>query len=148
MDPSEIRALPIEERDRILGIQVDFSLIADALNMCAHAIHGIIEAETVAEVTPEDLNDAEVSLPRATEALARLKDEFERSETYLESAKAAFAVKVQELEAERDALQDGPFSEAFENYREALLKAVCYRLKKRFPYSYGPQLESAVLDRR
>lgn len=148
MDLEEIRALPIEERDRILGIQVDFSILTDALNMCAHALHGIIEADTVAEVAPEDLNDAEACLPQATEALARLRDEFERSEKFMESARAAFAVKVQELEAERDALQDGPFSEAFENYREALLKAVCYRLKKRFPYSYGPQLESAVLDRR
>ena len=39
MDREAIRQLPPEERDRLLSIQVDFSLIADALNMSAHATH-------------------------------------------------------------------------------------------------------------
>ena len=99
MDLEEIRALPIEERDRILGIQVDFSILTDALNMCAHALHGIIEADTVAEVAPEDLNDAEACLPQATEALARLRDEFERHDKHLEAAKIGFSEHVCKLRA-------------------------------------------------
>lgn len=98
MDLAEIRSMPVEERDRILGIQVDFSLIADALNMCAHALHGIIEAETVEEVAPEDMNAAETSLPIATEALGRLREEFERSEKYLKSAMAALKDRIDKLE--------------------------------------------------
>lgn len=99
MNRDTIRSLPPEERDRILEIQVDFSCLADALNMCAHVIHGIIEAETVEEVTPEDMNDAETSLPKATEALARLRDEFERHEKYLEDAKIGFSEHVCKLRA-------------------------------------------------
>ena len=109
MDLAEIRALPIEERDRILEIQVDFSRIADALNMCANVLHGIIEAETVAEISPDDMNDAETSLPIATEALGRLRAEFERSEKYLKSAARAFGDRISELEARvkfaKDALE-------------------------------------------
>ena len=99
MNRDTIRSLPPEERDRILEIQVDFSCLADALNMCAHVLHGIIEAETVEEVTPEDMNDAETSLPKATEALARLRDEFERHEKYLEDAKIGFSEHVCKLRA-------------------------------------------------
>ena len=99
MDREAIRQLPPEERDRLLSIQVDFSLIADALNMSAHALHGIIEAETVEEVTPEDMNDAETSLPLATEALARLREEFDRHEKFLEDAKIGFSEHVCKLRA-------------------------------------------------
>jgi SpoVK/Ycf46/Vps4 family AAA+-type ATPase len=99
MDLDTLRALPPEERERILEIQVDFSLLADALNMCASVLHGITEAETVAEVTPEDMNDAEASLPKATEALARLREEFERHDKYLEDAKIGFSEHVCKLKA-------------------------------------------------
>ena len=99
MGREAIRQLPPEERDRLLSIQVDFSLIADALNMSAHALHGIIEAETVEEVTQEDMNDAETSLPLATEALARLREEFDRHEKYLEDAKIGFSEHVCKLRA-------------------------------------------------
>ena len=99
MDLEEIRSLPPEERERILEIQVDFSLVTDALNMCAYALHGIIEAETVAEVTPEDMNDAETALPKATEALARLREEFERHDKHLEAAKIGFSEHVCKLRA-------------------------------------------------
>ena len=109
MDIEAIRQLPPEERERLLSIQVDFSLISDALNMSAHALHGIIEAETVEEVTPEDMNDAETSLPLATEALARLREEFDRHEKYLKSATMALTDRVYGLEAKvkfaKDALE-------------------------------------------
>ena len=99
LDIDTLRSLPREERERILEIQVDFSSVADALNMCASVLHGIIEAETVEEVTPEDMNDAETSLPLATEALARLREEFDRHEKYLEAAKIAFSEHVCQLRA-------------------------------------------------
>ena len=99
MDLDTLRSLPPEERERILEIQVDFSLVTDALNMCAYALHGIIEAETVAEVTPEDMNDAETALPKATEALARLREEFERHDKHLEAAKIGFSEHVCKLRA-------------------------------------------------
>jgi len=79
VDRKELQTLPPEERDQILNTQVDLSLITDALNMSAHALHGIINAELVEEVTSEDLNDAETSLPKATEALSRIKERLDHS---------------------------------------------------------------------
>ena len=115
MDRESIRQLPPEERDRLLSIQADFSLIAVALNMSAHALHGIVEAETVEEVTAEDMNDAEASLPLAAGALARLRKEFDSHEKYLENAKIGFSEHVCKLQARIKELEG-----AIRHHRETL----------------------------
>ena len=53
-------------------IMADLQVIADALSKSSCALKGIITAETVEEITHEHMNDAELSIGPAIDALNRI----------------------------------------------------------------------------